>query len=248
MDEKTFNNHGMKHLKTYHLFESLDEMALPAGMKLYHGSHNEDKGKQITKDGVLKPGNPDIKRGKKLTPQLGMTYLAPELKEAVIYCVGGNYLGSDIDELWRREGRYGYLFVVDSEDLKGKKIYADEDYIGQAIYHLTKNEFYDTGFSSNLKNFDDSKKSFLLERAKTLLTPLQYDKVIRYDDYADFAIAGKKLMKMLPDNIHQALVECGSPCAVEGEVRISESWIFDKTLNPQLKKDASNFFELAKKA
>ena len=230
----------MKRLRLYEEFDVLPK-------RFYHGTHSAEHGEKIIEDGAIKPGNVDTKRGHKLTPKFGMTYLAP-LEEAVVYTIGANMIGEEISHYIQSGGRYGYLFVIDAKELGGKKMYADEDYIGQAIYHLAKNSFYDEGFGHDVKNMSDLNKRRLLYFAEELLTPRQYQKVLRYDDYADFAVAGKKLMYRMDPEIHEELIALGSPAAIEGKIRFSEAWRFDKTLNPKLKKDASNFFDLAEKA
>lgn len=212
--------------------------------KFYHGSSKEQLALQILSDGYLKPGNVDIKRGGKLTPKIGMVYLTPKVSEAGIYAIGANILGNNIwPNMIEKDGRYGYLFVIDKSNVIDKNIYADEDYIGQAIHHLATNKFYNEGFGKDVQDFKYT--SELLHIAKYNLTPLQYQKVLRYDDYADFAVAGKKLMFKLPKNIHLDLIRLGSPAAVEGQVKISEAWKIDKEKCKDLNKDGSNFFEIA---
>ena len=71
-------------------------------------------------------------------------------------------------------------------------------------------------------------------------------KVIRYDDYADFAVAGKKMNKYMSSDIRDMVISLGSPVAQMGQMKFGRVWKFDKEQNGELKKDCSNFFELAK--
>jgi hypothetical protein len=237
----------MKHLKLFE--EYITEMAVSSeikGMTFYHGTPKEAAGLAILESGQLEPGNKDQQRGSKLTPQIGKVYLASELEESAIYALGANALGSDYST-WKDDSMVGYLFVVPGSNLKD--VIADEDYIGQALYHLNKKEYYKDGFSSNLpKCFDDYLTSKFIQIAQNNLTPRQWHKVKVYDDYADFAVAGKKLNRIgLPEDITTALIKAGSPIAHDGAVKFSEAWRFDKRLNPKLKKDASNFFKIAER-
>lgn len=239
IDFKTFLKEQIKYK---FIAESLDGIQ----EQFYHGTKNAELGEQIIKDGYLKPGNINNKRGSKLTPKIGMVYLTPKISEASIYAIGANILGQNIwKDLIEKEGQYGYVFAINKSVIENKSVYADEDYIGQAIYHLANNEYYDNGFGKDIENF--KYKSELLHTAKYNLTELQYKKVIQYNDYGDFAIAGKKLMFKLPKWIHLELIRLGSPCAVEGNVEISEAWKINKELCKDLKNDGSNFFSLAEK-
>jgi len=212
----------------------------------YHGTKNMELGEKIIADGYLKPGVTDTKRGSKFTPKAGMVYLTPKVEEAAVYAIGANILGNDIwKQLVEKEGQFGYVFVINRSTIANSSIFADEDYIGQAIYHLANDEYYDTGFGKAIKGF--AYKNELLHTAKYGLTELQYKKVVSYNDYGDFAIAGKKLMFKLPKYIHLELIKLGSPCAVEGNVIISEAWKIDKERCKDLRKDGSNFFEIAEK-
>ena len=72
--------------------------------------------------------------------------------------------------------------------------------------------------------------------AKDCLTPLQFEKAKKYDDYADFAVAGKKLNKYLSNNMRNDIIKLGCPISVPGEVEIKQAWKFDKLKCQELKK------------
>lgn len=226
------------------------ERALPASAPkvYYHGSSKEQAGLNILADGIIKPGNVDIKRGNKLTPIIGRTYMTPRMDMAGIYAIGANMLGSKLwDSDIEKNGRYGYLFVINSSTLGD--IVPDEDYVGHAIYNLANDEYYDEDdVMSGMKKWSDSDKQSYLRFARNVLTPLQYQKAVRYDDYGDFAVAGKKMLKSgMPSNLTDLIIELGAPIAHDGPIKFDEAWRIDKTLCQQLKKDGSNFFQFAER-
>ena len=86
-----------------------------------------------------------------------------------------------------------------------------------------------------------------LHNCQSILTPLQYKKCLKYDDYADFAVAGKKLNKFLDNQWKKEIIELGTPVGNQGKLTFSKVWKIDKENALRLKKDASNFFDLAVK-
>ena len=222
----------------------------------YHGCSEVKHGEQIITDGYLKPGNDDINLGRntpgtKLAPMIGRTYVTPILSEAVVYCIGGSMIGKDVSD-WKsaKDDPYGYLFAVDSSAIKDPL--PDEDYVGKLI-----NIFYEIGngtnfrsrevFNRNAIKWRSQLQSYFMSFAKTYLTPLQYRKACLYDDYADFAVAGKKLNKYMSDSMKEDIIKLGCPISQAGKLKISSGWKFDKSKCPDLHEDATNFFELAEK-
>lgn len=196
---------------------------------LYHGS-SEEKGLQIIRDGFVKPGNLNVRRRGYLVPVAGRSYLAQELRYAVIYAIGGDMLGVDISDLIPRMGRYGYVFVFDASDIGENQ--PDEDSIGELIYQ-----------GENGKPCPE----WLIHLAKSYLTPNQYRKVIG-GEYMYWAQAGKKLVKYMSDGNKKELIDrYGAHVAAVGEIPFRRAWKFDKIKNVELKKDASNFFQLAER-
>ena len=150
-------------------------------------------------------------------------------------------IGKDISKMSSTvNNRYGYLFIVDNSSITN--ICPDEDYIGMILNDIISNTKYHNKYSDKLKPDDKEKFKNL---AKNVLTTLQYDKVKRYDDYGDLAVAGKKLMKIMPDNLKLSLIETGIPIANTGNVKIQQAYSFDKNKCVELNRDASNFFDLA---
>ena len=62
-----------------------------------------------------------------------------------------------------------------------------------------------------------------------------------------WAHAGKKLLKSMPDEDKLAFIDAGAHIANAGEINFKEAWRIDKVKIKDLKKDGSNFFEIAEK-
>lgn len=232
----------MIHIRPYSLFESVKP---PADIVYYHGSSKQEHGESILASGELRPGNMDIKRGNKLTPIMGMTYATPDLRTGVIYALGGIMMSHDP---WQRsidkDGQYGYLFEIDNASFSD--VVPDEDYVGKLINIIEERPtYYEGEFES--KALDWPNASNFLSFAKYNLTALQYKKAKDYNDYGDFAVAGKKLNRVMSDNMKQSIISMGCPVGNRGLLKISKAWRIDKTLSKSIKDDCSNFFELAEK-
>ena len=229
----------MKYLK---LFESYNNK------RYFHGAKTIE-GESIIHDGYIKPGNIETKRGHKLTPLIGRSYITPLIKEACIYAIGGVFLGHQI--YGKKDAYFGYVFEVDTE---GKKLLADEDYIGYAVYlsyHSLQGknlDHYVDDAQHLIANWSVDRKRQFLHFAQTNLTPLQFKKCINYDDYGDLAVAGKKLSKIMPNDFNNWLLESDSSASVKGNIKIINAWKIDYEYDVvRIKKDGSNFFEIAKK-
>ena len=57
------------------------------------------------------------------------------------------------------------------------------------------------------EKWDTYKIQCFLHICKNILTPIQYKKCTKYNDYADFAVAGKKLNKFLDDYWKKNIIE-----------------------------------------
>ncbi len=240
--------------------DDLFEMALPTqaikSLKYYHGTANELSAKKIMKDGIQPPDL--VVYGKKqnghLTPVAGKVYITSDIAYAAIYAAGASVLGkfprkykgnekrfsmiiSD-DPKSRFYGRYGYVFVIDGEQLKD--IQPDEDYVGEfldrVLSGLQKNDSLEMQVMGNQ----------LLYMAKQYLSDSTLKRV-KDGEYAYYAKAGKVLLKRMPDRMKQQMVEMGFHCAHTGPLFPNEIWKLDKTKVGWIKEDGSNFFEIAKR-
>lgn len=238
-------------MKTYYQF--LNEGKILPNITYYHGCSSYKHGESILKDGFIKPGNEDVKRGGKFTPAMGRTYATPNIREAIVYTIGGVFMGSDHIEHYindnendRSFGRYGYLFEIDDKSFT--EVDPDEDYLGESIYILEKKPNYSENkiFGKMLLSWNDGKRYNFLQECKRILTELQYQKCIRYDDFADFAVAGKKLNKFISEYWKSEIIKGHTPVANKGILRFKNVWKFDKFDSKKLGKDGERFFELAK--
>jgi len=255
--KKIYMKESLVHLKTFQLFEMA---AMPTGMPktYFHGTSSEEAGKKILEEGYLKPGNTSTTRGQKLTPMMNYVYCTPDIRTACIYTIGGVFMGTDAPMSGRpgnKPSQFGYCFEIDQSELKDVK--PDEDFVGELIWFLAsgKNAHYMAEGEDSyiwkkvIKWSQDNpyNASRFIDFAKGNLTELQYRKCVRYDDYADFAVAGKKLNKVMGSAMQQEIMSLGCPVANLGAVKISGAWRLDKTRTKELDKDASNFFNVAKK-
>ena len=136
-------------MKYIRLFENFNTPII-----YYHGCSSSSKSQEIIKNGVLRPGNENTKRGHKLTPMIGRVYMSPNLYEAVIYCVGGSAVGQDISN-WDsvKKDQFGYLFTIDLVNIDNSL--PDEDYVGELIYIFHEEE------KKNYKPYNDFDKNAL---------------------------------------------------------------------------------------
>lgn len=221
--------------------EYLHEMAIPTEehkkQVYYHGTSTLSAGKSIIEHGITPPDLSDRKG--KLKPIDGKVYLTKNLRYAIIYCLGHADIGNDAEYDKNLDGdeRYGWIFKIDGNSLID--IQPDEDSIGEILYDLLNNK--------NTHNYNLNNLEWLKYSAESRLTPIQLRKVKNYDDYADFAVAGKKLVKFMTDNNKLQLINQGAHIAHTGKIIPTEAWLFDKRDNPKLNKDGSNFFYIAKK-
>lgn len=216
---------------------------------LYHGTPLEEKGQAILRDGFLKPGNEGPTNPRRQYEPMGnRVYLTPDLRFAIIYCIGANMIGNTLNihhasPRERDRSPYGYLFQVDPSGVQD--VLPDEDAIGELAHDLLK---YGPG-----KGIHDVTRRLPLEDQKRFhhwfvwnLGDAQKRKVINYEDFGHLTQVGKAVAKRLPPEYVHRLAKGGkSSVAVEGKLPIIHAWRFDKRKNVELKPDGSNFFELA---
>ena len=199
----------------------------------YHGTATEKAGQGILKHGITPPDLTDRKG--KLKPIDGRVYLTHKLEYALVYLLQGNVLGSSyVMPSWDKEP-YGYLFVIDGKSLVD--IQPDEDNVGELIW--------DT-LDHNKGGWRDTPFNWLMKLAKEKLTNYQYSKV-KEGEYADWAVAGKKLIPLMTDMQKLQIIESGAHISHTGKIIPSQSWKFEKINAKNLLSDGSNFFELAER-
>lgn len=222
----------------------IEEMAMPRLKDIakiyYHGTDNDKFAKSILSKGIQPP---DLSIGKKsmLTPVEGKVYITPNLEYALIYAIGGNMIGSELPEFFYKRGKYAWLFAIDGKELKD--IQPDEDSVGEMIYYLmTGSEL--AGETFNKKEW--KRPNWLLSLARRKLTHRQLSKVAD-GEYSYWALAGKKLLKIMSDKQKLELIDSGAHIAHTGPIKPKEAWRMPKEKNEALNKDGSNFFQIAER-
>ncbi|MFA5490417.1 MAG: hypothetical protein WC284_14625 [Candidimonas sp.] len=132
----------------------------------------------------------------------------------------------------------GHVFVIPGERLSS--IQPDEDSIGDFFY---KNTTSDKNPNSNM-NF---KEQQIYNFIKSVLTPTQVKKIID-GEYSYYAAGGKRVLKIMPNWMKEYMIENIPYVHIshQGMIRPSECWRISKKDIPNLKKDGSNFFHIAK--
>lgn len=241
------------------VLDSLFEMAAaPASLSTrtyYHGTSKQTVGEKILADGAIKApeiADLDSRYGKSnQRPVDGRAYLSPSLRYAVIYAIGANMAGSKLpDSFIERGGQLGYLFVVDGKEIKD--VEPDEDQLGALVSKLARLD--DTRYddiddhpelTAGLRSNRDLVAS-LSHQIKRSLTPNMYQRAGQ-GDASWQSKAGKRLLRQLPDYLRTKIAELGSSISIPSAVPWAEAWSFDKNRCQELKRDCTNFFDIAQK-
>jgi hypothetical protein len=224
----------------------------------YHGTSDEANGQSILQNGIV-PGNTSHARGH-TTPVAGRSYLTTNLRYGVIYCIGGNMLGSDGEYLINKVGRhgrpsrYGWLFVVRGDRLIDD-IQPDEDSVGEAAHYAEmilngkeddwRYHQHDPLFQGLLKA-DRQWLRYFYHNAKSSMTPKQWQDAT-FGLISGQASGGKRFLKRMNDTDKLNLINAGAHVAYRGPVVPDEAWRFDKMNTAELEPDGENFWELAEK-
>lgn len=198
----------------------------------YHGTSSEKHGEGILKSGI-EPGDIVLPekhkkiKGPNLTPVPGKVYITPELRYAQIYAIGGDMAGHD----WKpKDSNFGYVFEIDGNDLED--IQPDEDSVGELAVSAHR------GKNPELK--------WLAYLAKEKLTPGQFRRLTD-GEYTMYAHTGKKLLPLMSDAQKHQLIDAGAHIAHTGKLVPKAAYRIDLNRIKDLKRDASNFFDVAEK-
>lgn len=195
---------------------------------LYHGTRSKESANEIIQSGF----RGRLVQGKEfLAPVKGRVYFSRRLSYAIIYAIGGDIAG--------RDGDYsgsGFLFEV--EVSHSTELLPDEDSIGK---------FYENHYSAFRAGELEGFTRMAMYNIDVLLTDNQRRKIID-GQYVYYAAGGKRALKKLPRETLDFLVSLP-----EVNVSIHEKsvplpkvcWEIDLGLIPELKRDGSNFFDLA---
>jgi len=238
------------HKKAFKLTES------HASTIFFHGTDSESSAQSIIQNGIQPRDvvNPEYRGRGWMAPPKGRVYITPSLGYAAIYALGGDIFGSSsITNFVANKDPHGFIFEVSGKDLAGD-VQPDEDYIGRTLWvawtysdALKRLANIENGSQprsgSELDNLKDrvdemgrepinnpvneSIRLELLALAKNKLTDGQIKRV-RHGEYAEWARSGKKLQKVLPDSITQAMLAWGAHVSHSGTVMPTRAWKFKK--------------------
>jgi hypothetical protein len=237
------------------------EMALPSSAMhsqvYYHGTNSLAAAESIMQNGLQ--GVETQSRGH-LAPVRGKVYITATLSYAIIYAIGGNY--SHAMQESRSNDPYGYVFVVRGSDLQD--IQPDEDSVGEFL--STNSQPIQIPWVTNGKPAlkpdgtpymrttswkcaipsDDRMGIRIYWYIQNAVTPQQYKKIMD-GEYSAWAAGGKRALKQMPDDMKIELINRGAHIAHHGSIRPSECWRMQKNRVSELKRDGSNFFQIAEK-
>jgi hypothetical protein len=212
---------------------TLSEMAPPLDqMKSavwYHGTPKESNANAIWDEGI----KPDLKKGRSIaTPIAGRTYATSNLHYAIIYALGGDFAGSNVPEEFWKDNRYGYVFMISGSQLTD--VQPDEDQVGEAVH----NDVFPwlSRFHGTL-----SKKPYKPKQFSSLLD------AVKFGEYTAWIKAGKLILPSLSDEEKNLIATKMGNVANLGVLHPFEMWKIDKSRAAELKKDGSNFFDIAEK-
>jgi len=246
----------------------IEDVAFPASMtgtKFYHGSASVIYARKIMKNGIQPP---EITTNTNMSPVKGKVYITPSLDYAVTYAVGGVFFDNELyrvpyktnidtfrhmfsdDKNSKHYGRYGYLFVISGDELN--LVQPDEDSIGELLSEILNNgsgvEYYSSSMTGAYKKA--LADTYLTQEIRRIATRKYSPKTlnrIKDGDYGWIARVGKGIVKELSDISKAKMVEYGFHIAHTGAIIPDEVWKIDKTKVGWIKKDCSNFFEIAKR-
>ena len=226
----------MNKLRVY-IRQVLIEMAAPRPIDLdavyYHGTPTRANAEDIMINGIKAPDLTN--REGYLRPVEGKVYITPEIRYAQIYALGGDLAGTETSRDIERYGQYGYVFVIDGQQLKD--IQPDEDTVGEMIY----NEEYDwlNDLAEEYLKYEDYNDYGMDLGYRSLYH------AIMGGEYDAWAAGGKILLDVMDNEQMLELIDDGAHIAHAGTLIPKQAWRFDRTKTINLAKDGSNFFKLA---
>jgi len=225
----------------------------------YHGTDREDLARRIAHEGI-RPRDVTLVYAPSsralLAPVLGRVYVTPEVRYGQIYALGASAAGSSwySEKDWKGKGRYGYLFEVQGRDLCD--VEPDEDLVGEAM-QLARSMTW-SNRRPDVSEWDDhprltraiidspDRRAELAQLAERAATKRQLEGM-EAGLVASLASAGKRALRsrLMSASLRLWLVENGASLSHGGEVRPTRAWRIDKRLARRLRRDGSNFFDVA---
>lgn len=214
------------------------------GGVFYHGTDTTEAAKSIWKNG-LDPQKTEIKyeknKGNTFKPVTNKVYITKDAGYAAIYAIGGD-LASSGYQVKPTEDRYGYLLEFDGSQLND--VQPDEDSVG---------EFISIGLNSQ--------SQYYIEKFKHIIDSPLVKRLVTYtiNNYSPSTVRrvkdgealwetklGKLIVKILSDSEKLELIKLGAHIAHEGKLVPNKMYRIDKKQIKLIKRDYSNFFEIAK--
>jgi hypothetical protein len=202
----------------------------------YHGTPKEENAKSIMANGI---NAPDLStRSGYLKPVEGKVYITPKISYASTYAIGGSMAGHKVSDWMLKDyGQYGYVFVIDGQQLKD--IQPDEDSVGEMISNGEAYWLDDLARDAlEYEDYDDEGQGLGYNGL--------YDAVMG-GEYDAWASAGKIVLDSMTDGQKLELIDLGAHVAHTGNLTPKEVWRFDRNRTIELAKDGSNFFDLAER-
>lgn len=238
------------------------DAALDSNKMYYHGTSTEKAGKAILRAGIEPP---DLTtRSGPFRPVAGKVYLTPHLAYAMLYCLGGELAEAflqgrtEFPERTWGGSEWGYLFAVPGTALT--KVHPDEDSIGEMLADGSAPAWLQSMAKRILRNTHPeirpgAQDSFYIPDFFEPSEWVEFQRQNLYDlaTQSDFfqiqaqAVAGKILLREMTVDQQMDLIAAGAHVANEGKVIPTACWKFHKSKTPLLKRDGSNFFQIAER-
>ena len=184
--------------------------------RFFHAADSEEGAQKRLASGDIQVG-PGAGGREFLAPVAGRTYATSDLEYALIYALGGDIAGNEVGEWMQKkidqDGRYGYIFEIDNNDLNN--IQPDEDAIGRAIWKQTY--------------------PWLNGLAEVYLSDKMLHKVMD-GEYIYWAKSGKILVDHINDKRKYEMIRDGASIANAGNLGFKNIWRVDKYNLPKYPK------------
>lgn len=207
---------------------------LPAhkGERWFHATDQDAAGRSILASGMILASQP---KGKgMMAPRAGFAYMSRSLSTASIYALGGVMMGTEYDEKYWRNGRYGWIFEVDTSG--PIDVEPDEDEVGEILSRYLEKGVLDwqgIGY-------------WLVQLAREHVAPSRL-RAVEGGEYAYFASVGKQLLRKMTDEQKLDIMALSKNLAVRGGTKFIRAWRLDKALAPKIHQDGSNVLEIAER-
>lgn len=228
----------------------------PEGGVFWHGAPGHAI-RNIAHSGHVYPGNPEGKARGYMAPVKGRAYLTRDLGYALIYALGGDMVGQQIEpevekSLTKDDAEGGVVQVRPDP----KKLVPDEDWLGEVVSNGLLAELEPKGMGKYSKKehielFQSLQKINYGLALRPIIEKMRnlYNRgSIGLFEYANWARFGKQIARvLLRSGTPKDVMDAAPNLSHDGPLPVVRAWVFDKVRdNPKLKKDGSNFLQVAK--